>query len=168
MRANSHVVAASDVTFDVQVGEIFIIMGLSGSGKSTMVRCLSRLVEPTAGEVLLDGSDLLKASEDQLIDIRRHKMGMVFQNFGLLPHLSVLENVAFPLKVQGQSRTEREARAQEMVELVGAGGCLPPAAVRRPAAARRNRPVLGGRARTMVPRRTLLSARSLDSTADAG
>jgi len=122
MRADSHVVAASDVTFDVQVGEIFIIMGLSGSGKSTMVRCLSRLVEPTAGEVLLDGNDLLKASEDQLIDIRRHKMGMVFQNFGLLPHLTVLENVAFPLKVQGQSRTERESRAQEMVELVGLEG----------------------------------------------
>jgi glycine betaine/proline transport system ATP-binding protein len=122
MRADSHVVAASDVTFDVQAGEIFIIMGLSGSGKSTMVRCLSRLVEPTAGEVLLDGSDLLKASEDQLIDIRRHKMGMVFQNFGLLPHLSVLENVAFPLKVQGQSRMERESRAQEMVELVGLEG----------------------------------------------
>jgi glycine betaine/proline transport system ATP-binding protein len=122
MRADSHVVAASDVTFDVRVGEIFIIMGLSGSGKSTMVRCLSRLVEPTAGEVLLDGSDLLKASEDQLIDIRRHKMGMVFQNFGLLPHLTVLENVAFPLKVQGQSRMERESRAQEMVELVGLEG----------------------------------------------
>ena len=122
MRADSHVVAASDVTFDVQVGEIFIIMGLSGSGKSTMVRCLSRLVEPTAGEVLLDGNDLLKASEDQLIDIRRHKMGMVFQNFGLLPHLTVLENVAFPLKVQGQSRMERESRAQEMVELVGLEG----------------------------------------------
>jgi glycine betaine/proline transport system ATP-binding protein len=122
MRIDSHVVAASNVTFDVRVGEIFIIMGLSGSGKSTMVRCLSRLVEPTAGEVLLDGSDLLKASEHELIVIRRHKMGMVFQNFGLLPHLSVLENVAFPLKVQGKSRSERETRAQEMIELVGLEG----------------------------------------------
>ena len=122
MRTDAHVVAASDVTFDVRVGEIFIIMGLSGSGKSTMVRCLSRLVEPTAGEVLLDGTDLLKASDEQLIDIRRHKMGMVFQNFGLLPHLTVLENVAFPLKVQGQSKSEREARAQEMVALVGLEG----------------------------------------------
>ena len=122
MREDSHVVAASDVTFDVQVGEIFIIMGLSGSGKSTMVRCLSRLVEPTAGEVLLDGNDLLKASDVELIDIRRHKMGMVFQNFGLLPHLTVLENVAFPLKVQGQTRAERESRAQEMVDLVGLEG----------------------------------------------
>ncbi|MEM7222328.1 MAG: betaine/proline/choline family ABC transporter ATP-binding protein [Pseudomonadota bacterium] len=122
MRAEDHVVAASDVSFDVHVGEIFIIMGLSGSGKSTMVRCLSRLVEPTAGEVLLDGADLLKASDQELIEIRRHKMGMVFQNFGLLPHLTVLENVAFPLKVQGLGTRERLARAQEMVELVGLKG----------------------------------------------
>jgi len=122
MRSEAHVVAASNVSFDVRVGEIFIIMGLSGSGKSTMVRCLSRLVEPTAGEVLLDGSDLLKASDHELIDIRRHKMGMVFQNFGLLPHLTVLENVAFPLKVQGKTKTAREARAREMVELVGLEG----------------------------------------------
>jgi glycine betaine/proline transport system ATP-binding protein len=122
MRAELHVVAASNVSFDVHVGEIFIIMGLSGSGKSTMVRCLSRLVEPTAGEVLLDGSDLLKASEIELIDIRRHKMGMVFQNFGLLPHLTVIDNVAFPLKVQGIARPERIKQAAEMVELVGLEG----------------------------------------------
>jgi glycine betaine/proline transport system ATP-binding protein len=122
MRSELHVVAASNVSFDVYVGEIFIIMGLSGSGKSTMVRCLSRLVEPTAGEVLLDGSDLLKASEIELIDIRRHKMGMVFQNFGLLPHLTVIDNVAFPLKVQGITRAERMKRAAEMVELVGLEG----------------------------------------------
>jgi len=122
IRESGHIGAACDVSFDVHVGEIFIIMGLSGSGKSTMVRCLSRLVEPTAGEVLLDGDDLLKASDDELIAIRRHKMGMVFQNFGLLPHLTVLENVAFPLKVQGQSRTQREKRAQEMVDLVGLEG----------------------------------------------
>ncbi len=122
IRDDGHVVAAADVSFDVRVGEIFIIMGLSGSGKSTMVRCLSRLVEPTAGEVLLDGADLLKASEAELIEIRRHKMGMVFQNFGLLPHLTVLENVAFPLKVQGLRTRERLARAQEMVDLVGLNG----------------------------------------------
>jgi glycine betaine/proline transport system ATP-binding protein len=122
MRDEAHVVAASDVTFDVHVGEIFIIMGLSGSGKSTMVRCLSRLVEPTAGEVLLDGDDLLKASETQLIDIRRRKMGMVFQNFGLLPHMTVIDNVAFPLKVQGMGKAARLKRAAEMVELVGLEG----------------------------------------------
>ena len=122
MRAEDHVVAASDVSFDVHVGEIFIIMGLSGSGKSTMVRCLSRLVEPTAGEILLDGSDLLKASEAELIDIRRHKMGMVFQNFGLLPHMTVLDNVAFPLKTQGIAKADRLKRAAEMINLVGLEG----------------------------------------------
>jgi glycine betaine/proline transport system ATP-binding protein len=86
------------------------------------LRCLSRLIEPTAGEVLLEGRDLLKASEAELIDIRRHKMGMVFQNFALLPHLTVLENVAFPLAVQGIARDAREVRAREMIELVGLGG----------------------------------------------
>ena len=122
MRAEAHVVAASDVSFDVHVGEIFVIMGLSGSGKSTMVRCLSRLVEPTAGEVLLDGADLLRTPEKELIEIRRRKMGMVFQNFGLLPHLTVVENVAFPLKIQGVDPRTRMARALEMVELVGLEG----------------------------------------------
>lgn len=122
IRDKDHIVAAGNVSFDVHAGEIFIIMGLSGSGKSTMVRCLSRLVEPTAGEVLLDGEDLLCCSDQELIDIRRHKMGMVFQNFGLLPHLTVLQNVAFPLKVQGVAPAEREARAQEMIELVGLEG----------------------------------------------
>ena len=122
IRESGHIGAACDVSFDVHVGEIFIIMGLSGSGKSTMVRCLSRLVEPTAGEVLLDGEDLLRVSKEQLIDIRRHKMGMVFQNFGLLPHLNVLENVAFPLQVQGVDKPTRLARAMEMIELVGLDG----------------------------------------------
>ncbi len=116
------IVAASDVSFDVRSGEIFIIMGLSGSGKSTMVRCLSRLVEPTAGEVLLDGEDLLSANDAELIKIRRHRMGMVFQNFGLMPHLTVLENIGFPLKLQGKSSRERVARAKEVIELVGLEG----------------------------------------------
>jgi glycine betaine/proline transport system ATP-binding protein len=158
MRAESHVVAASNVSFDVHVGEIFIIMGLSGSGKSTMVRCLSRLVEPTAGEVLLDDSDLLKASELELIEIRRHKMGMVFQNFGLLPHLTVIDNVAFPLKVQGKSKAERTKRAAEMVELVGLEG-------REDAFPRQ---LSGGQQGAVVPGRALLGARSLDPPADAG
>ncbi|MEX2650327.1 MAG: betaine/proline/choline family ABC transporter ATP-binding protein [Alphaproteobacteria bacterium] len=122
IRSANHIAAACDVSFEVHLGEIFVIMGLSGSGKSTVVRCLSRLVEPTAGEVVLDGQDLLKVSNQELIDIRRHKMGMVFQNFGLLPHQTVLENVAFPLRVQGVARAEREKKAQEMVELVGLGG----------------------------------------------
>ncbi len=119
---SGHIGAACDVSFDVHTGEIFVIMGLSGSGKSTIVRCLSRLVEPTAGEVILDGEDLLQVSKDKLIDIRRHKMGMVFQNFGLLPHLSVVENVAFPLQIQGIDKAKRIARAMEMIELVGLAG----------------------------------------------
>ena len=122
IRDSGHIGAACNVSFDVHEGEIFIIMGLSGSGKSTVVRCLSRLVEPTAGEILFDGQDLLKASKAELIDIRRHKMGMVFQHFGLMPHLTVLENVAFPLKVQGVDRAQRFAKAAEMLELVGLQG----------------------------------------------
>lgn len=103
-------------------GEIFVIMGLSGSGKSTLVRCLSRLVEPTAGHILFDGRDLLAASEAELIEIRRRRMGMVFQHFALLPHLTVLQNAAFPLEVQGVGKAAREARAREVVELVGLKG----------------------------------------------
>jgi glycine betaine/proline transport system ATP-binding protein len=122
LRQGGWIPAACDVSFEVNRGEIFVIMGLSGSGKSTVVRCLSRLVEPTAGKVLIDGQDLLTLSEKELINLRRHKMGMVFQSFGLLPHLSVLDNVAYPLRVQGVPRAEREARAREMIDLVGLSG----------------------------------------------
>ncbi len=121
-RDSRHIAAAANVSFDVHAGEIFIIMGLSGSGKSTMVRCLSRLVEPTAGEIMFDGKDLLRASRQELTEIRRRKMGMVFQNFGLMPHLNVIDNVAFPLKVQGLAPEQRLKRAAEMVELVGLKG----------------------------------------------
>lgn len=114
--------AVRAVNLQVSAGEIFVIMGLSGSGKSTLVRCLSRLVEPTAGEILFNGENLLAASAARMIEIRRHQMGMVFQNFALLPHLSVLANVAFPLEVQGVARAEREARATGMIELVGLSG----------------------------------------------
>jgi glycine betaine/proline transport system ATP-binding protein len=114
--------AVRDATLSVKRGEIFIIMGLSGSGKSTLLRCLSRLIEPTSGSVEFEGRDLLKLSEAELIEIRRHKMGMVFQHFALLPHLTVLENVAFPLAVQGVERKSREGRAREVIELVGLKG----------------------------------------------
>ncbi len=114
--------AVRNCSVSVREGENFIIMGLSGSGKSTLLRCLSRLIEPTAGEVELDGRDLLKATPQELIEIRRHKMGMVFQHFALLPHLTVLENVAFPLSVQGIDRATREGRAREVIELVGLKG----------------------------------------------
>ncbi len=119
----AHLVGAvRNASIDVREGETFIIMGLSGSGKSTLVRCLSRLIEPTAGALTFDGKDLLKATEEELIEIRRHKMGMVFQHFALLPHLNVLDNVAFPLFIQGVPRAEREARAMKMIELVSLNG----------------------------------------------
>jgi glycine betaine/proline transport system ATP-binding protein len=114
--------AVRAVDLSVRDGEIFVIMGLSGSGKSTLVRCLSRLIEPTAGEILFNGQNLLAASDAEMIDLRRHKMGMVFQHFALLPHLTVLENVAFPLEVQGIDRGKREARAREIITLVGLAG----------------------------------------------
>ena len=122
IRSAGLIAAVADVSIDVRAGEIFVIMGLSGSGKSTLVRCLSRLVEPTAGEILFDGRDLLAVPEKELIELRRHRMGMVFQNFALMPHLSVLDNVAFPLAIQGVERSKREARAREMIALVGLEG----------------------------------------------
>jgi len=114
--------AVREANIEVRQGEIFVIMGLSGSGKSTLVRCLSRLIEPTAGEILFEDTDLLRASEREMIRIRRHKMGMVFQHFALLPHLTVLQNVAFPLEVQGVDRATREGRAREVIDLVGLKG----------------------------------------------
>ena len=119
---SKHIGAVQDVSFEVYPGEILIIMGLSGSGKSTLIRAITRLNDPTAGEILFDGKDLLKASPAELIDIRRHKMGMVFQHFGLLPHRTVLSNVAFPLEVRGTTRDERDKRAREMIRLVGLEG----------------------------------------------
>ena len=122
MRAENHIPAVVDANFDIHAGEIFVIMGLSGSGKSTLVRCLSRLIEPSAGEIMYDGRNLLGASNSDLIALRRHKMGMVFQNFGLLPHLNVLDNVAFPLKIQGRPVAERYERAHEVIRLVELDG----------------------------------------------
>lgn len=114
--------AVRNANIEITEGEIFVIMGLSGSGKSTLVRCLSRLIEPSGGEVLFDGVDLLKASEKELIEIRRHKMGMVFQHFALLPHLTVLQNVMFPLTIQGIPKADVDVKAREVVELVGLSG----------------------------------------------
>src|SRR5262249_19360554 len=122
LHETKHLASVLSPPFDVYVGEIFVIMGLSGSGKSPLVRCLSRLVEPTRGSVLLDGDDLLQADARQLIQLRRRAMGMVFQNFGLLPHLTVLDNVAFPLRIQGQALPERQARARAMIDPGGLRG----------------------------------------------
>ena len=122
IRKASIIGAVRSASLDIAEGEIFVIMGLSGSGKSTLIRCLSRLIEPTGGEVLFDGTDLLRASDAKMIEIRRHKLGMVFQHFALLPHLSVLQNVMFPLTVQAVPKSQAEAKAREVVELVGLQG----------------------------------------------
>jgi glycine betaine/proline transport system ATP-binding protein len=122
LTSGNYIGAVQAVGFDVAAGEILVIMGLSGSGKSTLIRCLTRLVEPTIGEIVFDGSDLMQATAAQLTELRRHKMGMVFQHFGLLPHRNVLSNVAFPLEVQGIDRTRRDARARDMIRLVGLEG----------------------------------------------
>lgn len=124
LRGEGHIPAVVDASFDVKQGEIFVIMGLSGSGKSTLVRCLSRLLDIEYGTMEFDGQDLARINGRDLIEIRRRKMGMVFQSFGLMPHLTALENVAFPLKLQGVARSEREARAREMLELVELGNRL--------------------------------------------
>jgi glycine betaine/proline transport system ATP-binding protein len=114
--------AIRDVSFDVRPGEVFVVMGLSGSGKSTLVRCLTRLIEPTRGEIVLDGEDIRKCSVARLRELRRRRFRMDVQHFGLLPHRRVLANVAFGLEIRGESRSKREARAQEMIELVGLEG----------------------------------------------
>jgi glycine betaine/proline transport system ATP-binding protein len=114
--------AVRDVHFDVAPGEVFVVMGLSGSGKSTLVRCLTRLIEPTAGEILFEGEDIRDADASRLRELRRSKFSMVFQHFGLLPHRRVVDNVAFGLEIRGMSRAERTRRALEVVELVGLSG----------------------------------------------
>ncbi len=114
--------AVKDVSFDVAPGEVFVVMGLSGSGKSTLVRCLTRLIEPTAGEVLLDGEDVRTMSDARLRELRRTHVSMVFQHFGLLPHRQVLDNIAYGLEIRGMKKKQRHARAQEMVDLVGLTG----------------------------------------------
>jgi glycine betaine/proline transport system ATP-binding protein len=116
------VAAVRDVSFDVGEGEVFVVMGLSGSGKSTLVRCLSGLIESTAGRVMIDGEDIAGCSAEWLRELRRTRVSMVFQHFGLLPHRRVLDNVAFGLEVQGKSKAERHARAGDMLDLVGLGG----------------------------------------------
>ncbi len=116
------VAGVKDVSFEVAPGEVFVVMGLSGSGKSTLVRCLTRLIEPTAGEVVIDGRDVVTASESELRELRRTHTSMVFQHFGLLPHRQVLDNVAYGLEVRGVGKKERRAKAGEVVELVGLSG----------------------------------------------
>ncbi|MFF3510131.1 glycine betaine/L-proline ABC transporter ATP-binding protein [Streptomyces sp. NPDC002573] len=114
--------AVRDVGFDVRKGEVFVVMGLSGSGKSTLVRCLTRLIEPTAGTIAIDGEDVRAMDRTRLRELRRHRAAMVFQHFGLLPHRTVLDNVAYGLEIQGIGRAERRERAAEFVVKVGLEG----------------------------------------------
>ncbi|MEI6373832.1 MAG: glycine betaine/L-proline ABC transporter ATP-binding protein [Actinomycetes bacterium] len=116
------VAAVRDVSFDVAPGEVFVVMGLSGSGKSTLVRCLTRLIEPTAGSVFVSGEDILKASPARLRELRRTRFSMVFQHFGLLPHRRVIDNIAYSLEVNGVKKEKRHKRAHEVIELVGLHG----------------------------------------------
>ena len=117
-----NIVALRDVSFTVNKGEMFVIMGLSGSGKSTLIRCLPRLTEPTAGEILIDGEDVLKYGSAKLRHLRRHTMSMVFQHYGLLPHRTVIENIAYGLEIRGMKKEESKRLALEAVERVGLKG----------------------------------------------
>jgi len=116
------VAAVRDVSFDVGEGEVFVVMGLSGSGKSTLVRMINRLHDPTSGQVLIDGEDVSQLSDERLREMRRGKVSMVFQHFGLLPHRRIADNVSFGLEVRGVDRTERLTKATEVLEVVGLGG----------------------------------------------
>lgn len=116
------VAAVREVSFDVAPGEVFVVMGLSGSGKSTLVRCLTRLVEPTAGSVLIDGEDILAASPARLRELRRTQFSMVFQHFGLLPHRKVVDNIAYSLEINGVKKDARHDRAHQVIDLVGLTG----------------------------------------------
>ena len=116
------IVGVNNASFEVHKGEMLVVMGLSGSGKSTLLRCISRLSESTAGKIYIDGEDLNAMNGKELIELRRNKMGMVFQNFALLPHKTVLENIAFPLQVKGITPDQCITKAMEMVDLVGLKG----------------------------------------------
>ena len=116
------VVGLHDVSFEVQKGQTFVIMGLSGSGKSTMVRCLIRLIEPTAGSIIIDGHDITAMSDRELMEFRRGKIAMVFQHYGLMPHRNVLDNAAWGLEVQRVPEPDRHSRTREILDMVGLGG----------------------------------------------
>src|SRR5210317_2366856 len=115
------VIGVADVSFDVEPGEIFCVMGLSGSGKSTLVRHFNRLLDPTAGTIRIEGTDVTKLGHKDLMEFRNRKIGMVFQNFALMPHRSVLDNVAMPLEIRGIGKNERLQQASEVLEIVELG-----------------------------------------------
>ncbi|OUR75240.1 glycine betaine/L-proline ABC transporter ATP-binding protein [Alphaproteobacteria bacterium 46_93_T64] len=117
-----HTVGLKDINLDIQKGQIYVIMGLSGSGKSTLIRHLNRLIDPTEGKIIVDGEDVMKLGQKDLEQFRRHRMSMVFQRFGLMPHRTVIENVAYGLTVQGMNKKDRLAKAGEWIETVGLRG----------------------------------------------
>lgn len=117
-----HVIGVKDMSFKVQVGETFVVMGLSGSGKSTLVRCLHRLIEPTAGEIIIDGEDVVKMNHKQLQQLRRNKLAMVFQHFGLFPHRKVVDNIAYGLEIRGMAKQPRQTKAMQTLQMVGLDG----------------------------------------------
>ena len=119
---HGHVLGLQDINVDIQASEITVVMGLSGSGKSTLIRHLNRLIEPTSGEIVIDGKDIMKMSKDDLNLFRQNKMPMVFQNFALFPHRTVLQNIALPLQVRGMVETERDQEAEKWLERVGLSG----------------------------------------------
>ena len=119
---NGCIVGVNNASFEVLKGEMLVVMGLSGSGKSTLLRCISRLTDATGGQIFIEGQDLLSLNNKELINLRRNKMGMVFQSFALLPHKTVLENIAFPLQIKGVEDQESINKAMDMVKLVGLNG----------------------------------------------
>jgi glycine betaine/proline transport system ATP-binding protein len=122
LEQTGHTVGLDNVSLNIEEGETFVCMGLSGSGKSTLIRHLNRLIDPTAGEILIDGENVMSLNPEQLIDFRRHKMSMVFQRFGLFPHKTVMQNVGYGLEMQGKSEEERDKIAMEKIEAVGLNG----------------------------------------------
>lgn len=115
-------VGLADVSFQVRRGEIFVLMGLSGCGKSTLLRCINRLIEPTEGSIVIKGNDIVTMSADELLEFRRNHIGMIFQNFALLPHRTIMDNVAFGLEIRGVETEERYKKASEAIKLVGLEG----------------------------------------------
>ena len=119
---NGCIVGVNNASFEVSKGEMLVVMGLSGSGKSTLLRCISRLTDATGGKIFIEGQDLLQLNNKELIELRRNKMGMVFQSFALLPHKTVVENIAFPLQIKGIKTEDSISKAMDMVKLVGLDG----------------------------------------------
>ncbi len=117
-----HVIGVKDASFEIKKGETFVVMGLSGSGKSTLVRCISRLIEPTAGQMIIDDEDIMEYNQVRLMELRRFRMSMVFQHFGLFPHRKVIDNISFGLEIRGMDKKERKARAMQVLEKVGLHG----------------------------------------------